>query len=164
MCLPSYGFAQSSRKTTFGSFVSSTEIVGTEPGRSVRWEPSTWSLRLLSKHSSPKCSEKTMNRPWGLKFARCVLTNLAHLLRTLLFLGLMCTEIPPSRLEVLLHPWTTHRRPGIFFRLSQEEQQLASILALHYEISHVGFSSWESDVISANYLPSPLLRGWNRLH
>ena len=94
------------------------QIDGTDPGRSVRWEPST--CRLLSKHSSAKCSEQTMNCPWGLKFARWVLTNLAHLSCALLFFGLMCTEIPPSRLGVLLHPWTTHRRPGIFFRLSKE--------------------------------------------
>lgn len=33
-----------------------------------------------------------MNRPRGLKLARCVLTNLTHLSRSLLFLGLACTK------------------------------------------------------------------------
>ena len=52
------------------------QIDRTDPGRSVRWETST--CTFLSKHSSAKCSEQTMNRPWWLKFARWVLTNLAH--------------------------------------------------------------------------------------
>ena len=69
---------------------------------------------------SAKCSEQTMNYPWGLKFAPWVLTNLAHLSHAFLFLGLMCTEISPSRMGVLLHPWTTHWRAGFFFRLSNE--------------------------------------------
>ena len=110
------------------------QIVGMDPCLILLSAPLKWIARV--KQSFAKCMEQMANVPLGLKFLRCMHTNLFHFVRTLPLAGEVCIEIPNSLSDCRLQSWTTQRVGGILCLVTQKEARRIYLTSLTSHILH----------------------------